>query len=691
MITAMPASTTRARASTATARVVGIVLVAFFALWGLGGIVLFAVSSGGEASTMLALPASETDAALSALGWSSPAVLTVVVVAQTAALVTTTIAAGFILASPHPTVYTTSLAVVMVLFVATGTTAASGWTTALPQSAGVSDAATAVASIAFLALAPLFPTGTPVPRWGTAIAATWLVFGSVSLLVPWWTLGDVWILAGSATALSLVTLTIVAQVLRFRHHSDRTQRQQTKWVLLSLSLFLLSLVPVFITPPGTIDAMSGPGGVAFQIIRGLIFMVLFTLIAVSIALAITRYRLFDVDLVIRRTVVAGTLVLLVGLVYATAVGLAALVWQGSGVVAAVATTIVVAFAAHPVRVRLERAVIRGVYGERGDPYGVVARLSDDMRRLTSTAEIAEHVADVIVGDLRYSGATVDVDVADVVRSFDRGDSTARVVTRIPLVHDGERIGELIVRADAGDTLSAATSRLVESVATQAALGIGAARAAEEVRKSRERILLAREEERRRLHRDLHDGLGPGLAGARQRVEAAVSLQSSHPDASRRLLQEASDAMADLLADVRDLVHGLRPPALDELGLSQAVLLASRPLATGGMPQITVAPAPADLPPAVEVAAFRIALEAMTNAARHANARSIGTTFERTAAALIVAVADDGDGIGDAAPGTGRHSMRERAEELGGSLRVTTRRTGGTLVRAELPLQAEGPE
>ncbi|MET0735238.1 MAG: sensor histidine kinase [Microbacterium sp.] len=690
MITAVaPAPTVRSVRVAAAARIVGAAGVALASAWGIVGIVLFAHTSRGEASALFALDPRDADAALAALGWPGPIVLAVVVTVQTAVLVTTIVAAGFILATRRPTGYTIALAVVIVAFVASASCAVTGWATAVPDSAVFGYYLTALSSVAFLALAPLFPTGTTVPAWSGAIVAAWLILGTLSLVVPWWTLGPVWVIAGSATALALVVATIVAQALRFRRHSERTERQQIKWVLLSLSLYLLSLVPVFAMPPGSIEMMSGPGGIAFQVIRGLVSMVLFAFIAVSIAFAIAKYRLFDVDLVIRRTLVAGALVLLVGLVYVAVVGGAALLWRGSGAVAAVAATIFVAFAAHPVRVRLERGVSRWVYGERGDPYAVVSRLSDELRGLRGTDEIAGFVADVVVRDLRYSGASVGVWTQRGTREFSRGDAAARSVAERSLVHDGEEVGVLVVRAGPGDRLSAANGRLVDAVAAQAALAIGAARAAEEVRESRERILLAREEERRRLYRDLHDGLGPGLAGARQRIETAMSLGDARPEASRRLLDDASAAMADMLADVRGLVHGLRPPALDELGLAEAVLRASRPLDAAGMPALAVGDAPEDLPPAVEVAAYRIAVEAITNASRHARAHTISARFVREEELLVVTVEDDGVGIAGTHAGAGRRSMRERAEELGGRLRVTARHSGGTRVRAELPLALTG--
>ncbi|WP_344215183.1 GAF domain-containing sensor histidine kinase [Kribbella sancticallisti] len=263
--------------------------------------------------------------------------------------------------------------------------------------------------------------------------------------------------------------------------------------------------------------------------------------------------------------------------------------------------------------------------------------------------------------------------------------------RIPLLHQGELVGTLALGTRSpGERFSAADLSVLADVARQAAIATHAARLADDLQSARERLVLAREEERRRLRRDLHDGLGSTLAGMAlyagnaRRALTQGALSGEGGDAAQwldRLEVRATEAVAD----IRRVVHDLRPPSLDELGLVGAVRSAAGGLA---LPVAVIAdePLPA-MSAAVEVAAYRIAVEALTNTARHAQA-SRATVRIRADEVLVVEVVDDGRGLGVAgSPGVGLGSMRERAEELGGSLTVTTGAGAGVVVRAELPNRA----
>jgi signal transduction histidine kinase len=211
---------------------------------------------------------------------------------------------------------------------------------------------------------------------------------------------------------------------------------------------------------------------------------------------------------------------------------------------------------------------------------------------------------------------------------------------------------------------------------------------------------AREEERRRLRRDLHDGLGPALAGMALRAEAAGELVSRDPDVASRMLDDLRQEARGALADIRRLVYELRPPALDELGLVGAVRQQAERLTgsaepgadAGATPTITVR-APdrlPELPAAVEVAAYRIAAEALANVVSHSGARDCEVRFSHDGG-LIVEVEDDGRGVPvDSRAGVGLTSMRERAAELGGTVEIAPGAVGGTRVRAWLPLPEADP-
>jgi signal transduction histidine kinase len=288
-----------------------------------------------------------------------------------------------------------------------------------------------------------------------------------------------------------------------------------------------------------------------------------------------------------------------------------------------------------------------------------------------TASITEAVAEA----LRVDRVWVKTGRADV-----DGDR----VVRAPLVHRGERLGDLAVEVPAGRQLSPADVSLLHDLARHAAVLVQSERQGNRLRESRSRIVAGREEERRRLRQDLRDGVGPSLAAIVLKLNAA---QSRDDGAERNaLLAETREEVKAAIAEVRRLVDDLRPPAIDEVGLLSAIRQRARALS--GVLAIEVAgpePMPA-LPAAVEVAAFRIAAEAMTNVARHAAATrcrvaiTVNGSFELT-------IADNGRGADHSTTrGVGWTSMGERAAELGGSCTISSRPEGGLVVRALLPLE-----
>jgi signal transduction histidine kinase len=230
--------------------------------------------------------------------------------------------------------------------------------------------------------------------------------------------------------------------------------------------------------------------------------------------------------------------------------------------------------------------------------------------------------------------------------------------------------------------------LLNDLARQAAPAVHAHRLAADLQRSRERLVIAREEERRRLRRDLHDGFGPSLASQALKLDAALDLLDADPATARRLLEEVKAHTQSTVADVRQLVYALRPPALDQLGLVGALNAQIQALALNGL-SVTVDAAP--MPPlsaAVEVAAYRIALEAVTNSARHARASESVVRLTVHDGALEIEVTDNGAGLpAGSAAGVGLVSMRERAAELGGDCTIENIPSGGLRVGARLPLVA----
>jgi signal transduction histidine kinase len=238
-------------------------------------------------------------------------------------------------------------------------------------------------------------------------------------------------------------------------------------------------------------------------------------------------------------------------------------------------------------------------------------------------------------------------------------------------------------------LSAAVARLLEAFARQAGVAAHGVRATQDLRRSRGRLVIAREEERRRLRRDLHDGLGPALAGITLGLETAAKAAARGDPYAKSLLGTLRQETAVCVEEVRRIVADLRPPALDGIGLATALRLHADRLSRATIQvSVEVADDAAEnsLPAAVEVAAYRIALEAMTNAVHHSGGRScIVTIVHRDG--LRLSVIDDGCGAPGPQPGVGLASMRDRAEELGGTCTVTFREGRGTSVEAVLPMTA----
>jgi len=397
-------------------------------------------------------------------------------------------------------------------------------------------------------------------------------------------------------------------------------------------------------------------------------------LALTAWVAIRRYGMFDGRRVLHRAMVYGLLSILVTAAYLL---LAALLRRfapgGPGSAVAVAAALLVAL---PLRDVLQRAVNRLVYGYRDDPYQAFVRLGQALE-VAASGDLLPGVTASIRTALRLS--YVEIRVAGTTMAAS-GRPGGGVREDFPLVFGGETIGELIAEADAHFTT--AERSLVIGVLGQVAAAGHAVRLERDLRHSRERIVGAAEEERRRLRRDLHDGLGPALAGlvlGLQRVRGRLAADAAAADQLDTLTRQTQAAVAD----VRRLVYGLRPPALDELGLVGALTEQARSL---GAIEVDGPSDDLQLPAAIEVAAYRIALEAMTNTVRHAQAAHTVVRIAASGDSLRVEIADDGKGLPEAyRAGVGISSMRERAIELGGACHIGPREPRGTLVRATLPL------
>lgn len=358
-------------------------------------------------------------------------------------------------------------------------------------------------------------------------------------------------------------------------------------------------------------------------------------------------------------------------------------WGGNDLAAPLAATVMIAVVLHPLRLRVQRWVDRFVYGRRKERYDVLADLGRQFESVVPPDELLRTLVREVAVTLRLPYVAATQGNLTVVHPEESEPPFGREHV-FPIRWQGEDLGSLRVVVGPGDELGVADQDLLAGLTRQAGAAVRAATLNDDLRRSRARILVARDDERRRLQRDLHDGLGPNLASLYQRVDAARSLLGSDPATAERLLVDVGDQTKLVIADIRGLVKDLHPHELDELGLGGAVTAAATRFDV--LRVTVVGPGLPALPPVVEVAAYRITMEALTNAARHADAVTARVCFEADETELVVTVTDDGRGLAATdRPGTGLRSMRERADELGGTCELLTPPSGGTQVRAALPL------
>ncbi len=396
----------------------------------------------------------------------------------------------------------------------------------------------------------------------------------------------------------------------------------------------------------------------------------------TMGIAVLRYRLFDIRPVLSRTLTYGLLLVAVVALYALLL-LAAERMVGASVWGGLIAVGIVAVVVHPAAAWLRSRVERWVYGDRGDPavalrrLGVATESADPLRLIDA---ITTAVAEALRVD------RVWVEPAGPAEAEDTD------VVRVVLEHRGAAYGWLALQVPPDRHLTAADHALLTDLARYAGVTVRAARLAEELQASRSTLVAAREEERKRLRRDLHDGVGPSLAAILMKVEAARTPRTD--EARDELLVEIRDEARATVAEVRRVVEDLRPPAIDEVGLAGALRQRAASLAYSGVTFEIQAPDRLPvLPAAVEVAAFRIASEALTNVARHSGASRCRLQLE-AGHELHLTIADNGSGLDPVSrPGTGWGSMTERAAELGGCLTLADGPAGGVVVRAALPLPA----
>jgi signal transduction histidine kinase len=458
----------------------------------------------------------------------------------------------------------------------------------------------------------------------------------------------------------------VAAVVTRTRHAQGVNRQRMLWLLLGVAWLVVANVIQLALEPN-----SAASDVWF--VLGMLGLV------VALGVGVIRHELFDVGEGLRRTLVNGALVLLLGIAAIAVLGAAGAGDQPQRVaLAALAVVALLAAAAHD---QLQQVVDRVVVGQRQDPEGVLTSLRRRLDLATGPLDALGQLAQGLSDTLRLSYVRIEP-LEPGLPPITSGAPIGETVS-FPVTEGAERLGTLAVGLRSGSSrFTRRERRTLEAVAGQVGTLLRQATLSAEIQVHREQLVTAREDERRRLRRDLHDGVGPSLAGIAMQLDGLADRLAEHPELAARA-EAARDDLRRTVGSVRRMVDGLRPPALDDMGLDGAL----QQLVERYDGRVALrCDVPSDLPAAVEAAAYLITSEAVTNAMRHSGCDRCEVDLAPSAPWLVISVADDGHGIPEAAPrGVGLTSMRDRAAEVGGLLEVTTT-AQGTVVRTHLPLE-----
>jgi signal transduction histidine kinase len=501
----------------------------------------------------------------------------------------------------------------------------------------------------------------------------------------------------SFVMIGLMAATVASLLLRYRRsHGD--EREQIRWLMLAGG----ATVFWFILPLN-----HGVGGWA-DFLQGFVL----ALIPIAIGVAILKYRLYDIDLVLRKTLVFGVLAVFITAVYvAVVVGLGSLFTDT--LFLRIAATALVAVAFQPVRDRANRIANRLVFGERATPYEVLARFGERVGETYASDDVLPRIARVIaegtaaarsdvwlrLGDRLTLAASWPVAEPRSSFAIERDELPPIEADRVAAVrHQGELLGAIAVTKPPSEPLAAGDAELVDRLAEQAGLVLANARLtadlearlmqiaqqAADLRSSRQRIVAAQDEERRRLERNIHDGAQQHLVALAVKLRLAKTALQRDPELGRRMLEEIQGEVDAALDTLRSLALGIYPPLLEEEGIAAAL---AAQYVRSSLPVRMEADGIGRYPIELEAAIYFCALEALQNATKYANATAITIAFREHDGALEFSVADDGGGFdpGSNGMGTGIQGMRDRMAVFGGDAEIESSPGHGTIVRGRVPV------
>ena len=496
--------------------------------------------------------------------------------------------------------------------------------------------------------------------------------------------------------LALGLSTVAALILRFRR-SVGEERQQMRWFVAAVALGTVLLIAAFVTGWGLGPNETTP-------LNDLIFFVFFTILAIGLpgacAIAILRYRLYELDLVVKKTVlyaVVALVLIAIFFVFAVLVGRAFIEANPLAILGSIAIGLLF----WPV-VRLARRIAdRVVYGGRATPYEVLSEFSGRVGGSYASEDVLPRMARILadavgarravvwlhVGvELRPAGiAPTDVDPPSAVRLRGEGlpplpdaDASSEVLDQ------GELLGALSVSMPANDPMNPAKERLIGDLASQAGLVLRNVRLIEELRASRQRLVAAQDQERRRLERNIHDGAQQQLVALTVKLRLLQQLTERDPTKAREIAEQLQSEATSALDDLRDLARGIYPPLLADQGLEAALDAQAR---KSMVPVSVECGELGRFPQDIEAAVYFSCLEALTNVAKYAEATQVRISLARSDGVLTFAVADDGVGFDPTAVtlGTGLQGIADRIDALGGSLDVASAGGTGTVISGIVPI------
>jgi signal transduction histidine kinase len=501
-----------------------------------------------------------------------------------------------------------------------------------------------------------------------------------------------------------IAASLVSLVRRFRR-STGIERLQLRWLVSAAAavavLYSIVLPIGLATGWGT---TSTPGWVE---VLETASVAGFALIPLAIGVSVLRYRLFEIDVVINRAVLFGALALFITAVYVgIVVGVGALVGSQASPLLSAAAAAVVALAFQPARRRAQRFADRLVYGQRATPYEVLSEFSDRLGFAYAADELLPRMARALTDGTGAARGDVWVRVGDDLRAeatWPKGEEpvapipvdanaegsvTASSILE-PVRHQGELLGALSIKKKPGESITPTEEKLVRDLAAQAGLVMRNARLIEELRASRQRLVAAQDEERRRLERNIHDGAQQQLVALTVKARLAHTLTERDPDRAQQILAELQSDANDALENLRDLARGVYPPLLADKGLVAALEAQAR---KGTVPITVEADGVGRFSQDVEATVYFCALEALQNVAKYAEATRATVRLTNGSGGLRFEVSDDGVGFDPASReyGTGLQGIADRLAALGGTLEISSERDRGTTILGSVPIQ-EGPQ